>query len=159
LHAHGHYKLEPQLIYDSGADTEQTFLNKQAVYALRTYLHISSSIQAFHVAIKHVPSPNPLRVQRVTTNVLAAVPLRRTFLAITKQTGACDAPLHGQHFIRGFPVATKHVPSPNPLRVQRVTTNMLAAVPLRRTFLAITKQTGACDAPLHGLVRSMVFLF
>jgi hypothetical protein len=39
LHAHGHYKLEAQLIYDSGFDIEQTFLNKQAVYALRTYLH------------------------------------------------------------------------------------------------------------------------
>jgi hypothetical protein len=47
LHAHGHYKLEAQLIYDSGFDIEQTFLNKQAVYALRTYLHGLPLFRAF----------------------------------------------------------------------------------------------------------------
>jgi hypothetical protein len=51
----------------------------------------------------------------VTTNVLAAVYFQSMFLAFTKQTGACDAPLHGQHFIRGFPVATKYLLFTNPL--------------------------------------------
>jgi hypothetical protein len=41
LHAHGHYKLEAQLIYGI------TFLNNKAVYALRTYLHGLPLFRAF----------------------------------------------------------------------------------------------------------------